>query len=798
MKRFIFQSLIYVSLIPVFAIAQSIEEVVVTAQKREQSLQDVAIAVTAFTGDQLQDRGLDSVTQLEDITPNLRIRRNFGDGVPNFAIRGVGHLTDLSTVSSSPVAVHINEVPHPYPVTSTNLMFDLERVEVLRGPQGDLFGLNTTGGTINFITAKPTDEFEASIMAEYGRWDRYKVEGFISGPLSDNLRGRMAVSRNERTDGWQTNDITGEKLGEFEKTGVRGTIDFDLTETFNALLEVHYTRDDSDAHGARLLTVTAGTRDLDPTFTDFLTFGQPVSEHKDTRWSDTSTFFSAGTKPFIDHEGVGGSLILTWDTGPVTVTSVSGYENFDRFEFLDHDADVRLLSDEIFRSDIEGWSTELRMASNNDGPLTWLVGFNYADDEVEQLTIFDIVDEIILGFPGVGGQNPIQERNMWSIFGHGEWEIAPSWKLSAGIRWTDEERKQTRQGTFKFGDNTDLVTLLSGGAFLSPGPSPFDRGVTLTDADFSCFAILAPCVPGPAGGFTETISSEDWSGKITLDYLPNDNWLLYASIARGIKSGGFGDNAASISATLVPYDQEELLAYEIGAKGTILDNTLRLNVAAFYYDYEDQQISDFLPDPIFGPLISQVNAPETEIYGFELEALWAPSERWTISQNLGYTKGEFEEFTAVNDTIVNQELLSPTFTGTFSSAILVDRSGTDIGFPEWQYSGLVSYEFPVNSFGSGLFGRIALDYSYESETKEFNKFFTGHVFGEQIPTDIDSHWIVNARVSLIQEDKWELTVFGTNILNEKYDTYRDFFDSATVASVGLPATWGVRFKYNFY
>ena len=798
MKRFFLQTIVCIAYLPciVFA-AQTIEEVVVTAQKREQSLQDVAIAVTAFTGDQLQDRGLDSVTQLEDITPNLRIRRNFGDGVPNFAIRGVGHLTDLSTVSSSPVAIHINEVPHPYPATSTALMFDLERVEVLRGPQGDLFGLNTTGGTINFITAKPTDEFEASILAEYGRWDRYKIEGFVSGPLSDNVRGRIAVTRNERTDGWQRNDITGEDLGEFEKTGVRATLDVDFSDNLNALLEVHYTRDDSDAQGPRLLTVTTGTRDLDPTFTDFLNFGQPVTGHRDTRWSDTSTFFPAGTKPFIDHEGVGGSLILTWDAGPITVTSVSGYENFDRFEFLDHDGDVRLLSDEIFRSDIEGWSTELRVASNETGPLTWLAGFNYADDKVEQLTLFDIVDEIILGFPGVGGQQPIQNREMWAIFGHAEWEFTTDWKISAGIRWTDEERRQTRQGTFKFGDNTDLVTLLSGGAFTSPGPSPFDRGVTLTDADFSCFAILAPCIPGPAGGFSDTISSEDWSAKLTLDHILTEDWLIYASIARGIKSGGFADNAASVSTTLVPYQQEELLAYELGAKGTALDKTLRVNAAFYYYDYNDQQISDFLPDPIFGPLITQVNAPETEIYGFELEVLWVPTERWTISQNLGYTKGKFEEFTAVNDTIVNQELLSPTFTGTFSSDIFVDRSGTDIGFPEWQYSGLVSYEFPVNTFGSGLFGRIAFDYSYESETKEFNKFLTGHVFGEQIPTDIDSHWIVNAQVSLIHEDRWELTLFGTNILDEEYDTFRDFFDSATVASVGLPATWGVRIKYDF-
>ena len=253
------------ALVSVFAVAgyssaanAAIDELVVTAQKRAESIQDVGIAITAFTGDMLQERGIDSVIQLEDITPNLRIQQNFGAGVPNYAIRGVGSLTDLSTTSSSPVAIHINEVAHPYPVTSSGLLFDLERVEVLRGPQGDLFGLNTTGGTVNFITAKPTDEFSASIMGEVGNYESYKVEGYVSGPVSDAMRVRLAATHTERGEGWQTNFETGEKLGEMERTGLRGTIDLDLSDTINVLAEAHWSKNDSDAIGNRPITPGTG------------------------------------------------------------------------------------------------------------------------------------------------------------------------------------------------------------------------------------------------------------------------------------------------------------------------------------------------------------------------------------------------------------------------------------------------------------------------------------------------------------------------------------------------------------
>ena len=771
--------------------AQSDNVIIVTAQKREQSLQDVPIAITAFGGEELVEKGVTSVVQFENLTPNLRIQQNFGNGVPNFALRGVGSLTDVSTTSSSPVAIHINEVPQPYAVTSTNLLFDLERVEVLRGPQGDLFGLNSTGGTVNFITAKPTDFFEASVLAEYGRWDRYKLEGFISGPIGENVSARLAASYNKRNEGWQRNVDTGEDHGEFEKLGVRGTI-FAEFGNFDATLEAHYSRDDSEALGNRLITTSTGTRFFDFGSGQFVDVVTPYTDFDDVGWT-LDPVFTPGRSPFIDHEGFGGTLSMNLDLGGVTLTSVSGYENFDRFEFLDHDGTLLALSDQIFLSDLEVWSTELRLSSNSTGPFTWLVGVNYAEDTIDQTTLFDIRDELILEFPGVAGQNPQQDRDVWAIFGHAEYELTDRLTAVLGLRYTEETRSQTERGTFKYGDNTDLVFLLSGGAFSSPGPTPFDRGVLLTDADFSCFVVALPCAPGPAAGFADSLSSNDWSGKIGLNYDVGDDWLVYGSVSRGFKSGGFGDNAQSTSAGLVPYQKETLVAYELGAKGTAFDGRMTLNSAFFYYDYKDQQVAGSIVDPLFGPLVAQVNAPKTEVYGFEIEARLEIVDGLTLSQNVGYTKGTFKDYFAIDDIAVSAQASQPGFTG--FTPVFIDRAGSDVGFPEWQLSGSLDYESPY--FGNDMQVQIGLDYSYISdETRE--EIFVGFVDPTETgPLALDGYFLVNARIGLAKEDDWEVVLFADNLFNEKYLNFRGRFDSAYVEAGGEPFSWGIRLRKSF-
>ena len=783
--------------------AGMLEEVTVTAQKREQSMQDVGIAMTAFTGDRLQEMGIDTVGKMQYFTPNLRISPTI-TGVPQYSIRGVGENADTSALSSSPVALHINEVAQPYPVAISNLLFDLQRVEVLRGPQGDLFGLNSTGGTINWITNKASQERSGSIMAEVGNYERWRAVGFFNGGISDTISARFAFSYNNRREGWQVNDATGEKLGEYKKSGARLSFNFAPSDTFEADLEMHYSREDSDAMGMRNVANYLG---LDPVPTilgldDFLLFAAPSERYNGTGWTSytrgaemeaiglvDTDLFAPFTVPYIDRKGYGGSLVMNWDLDTVAITSVTGYEDFEREELTDSDGHEMQDSNQYFTSDLKMWSQELRIASNTDGNVHWMFGGNVASDELEQLTMF--VQTENLDFPGVGGQNPTQERDIWAIFSHVDWRFADQWELVAGLRYTSETRKQRNISTYKMGQPTDLVELLSGFVFAPDYDDPFATGTALTDANFLCFFDpLLACAPGEV--FHKDIDFKEWSGKLGLNYFANDQWMLYGSFARGFKSGGFLDTAASNSESFLNTEAEFLNAYEFGAKGDFADGRARLNMAMFYYDYEDQQVADFVVDPLFGPLGRLRNAPKSEVYGGEIELLLAPTHNIEIIQNLGYSKGKFKEFVGVDEAASRDTIFDPANNG-FYTTVYIDHAGDPIEMPNLQYSGNVAFTWDLSN---GLTTRFVIDYSYEDKV-ETERDWTDAITGEVSNYGLPSYWLVNARISLMNAESWELTLFGANLLDEEYLMDYTRFNQGIVQMVGLPRTYGLRFRYDF-
>ncbi|MEM9183073.1 MAG: TonB-dependent receptor plug domain-containing protein, partial [Pseudomonadota bacterium] len=225
--------------------AQVIEEITVTAQKREQGVNDIGITVNAFTGQQLQELGVFSSEDLAVFTPGLTVNETAATGVPLYSIRGVG-FQDYSTGASSTVGLYFDEVAIPYTVMSRGLLFDVERVEVLKGPQGDLYGRNTTAGQINFVSRKPTEEFDASVVINYGRFNTVDVEGFVSGPLSDRVQGRFAMKTTQSNEGWQQSATRDDELGEKDVTAVRGMLNFDLSDSATLLVNVHHVDDQSD------------------------------------------------------------------------------------------------------------------------------------------------------------------------------------------------------------------------------------------------------------------------------------------------------------------------------------------------------------------------------------------------------------------------------------------------------------------------------------------------------------------------------------------------------------------------
>ncbi len=801
-----------------------LEEITVTAQKREQNLQDVAISISAFSGTELLDRGIDGIIEIQEMVPNLRASRSgFGSSAPRFALRGVGSQTDRSTVSSSPVAVHVNEVAAAYPITTTNLMFDLERVEVLRGPQGDLFGLNTTGGTINFITNKPTDEFDSSVLVELANHQRYKVEGFISGPLTDSIRARLAVSRNQRNEGPQTNVNNGEDYGQFERMGSRLSLNFTPSDALNIDLELHATTTDEEPTGARNIDIwpyIGATGNPAP---------QVIQDPWGVAFNSNPDSRPGQGNPNIDHEGLGGRATIGLDFGSLSLTSITAYEDFKRREYIDADGAIAQDGYRVYWSDLWSFSQEFRLGSFDNSEFQWMVGANYGKDHLNQTTIFDQPDNV--DFPAVGGQNPIQDREIYAVFTHVEYTLRDNLVLIGGLRYTDETRTESNIGTFLYAD----VLGIFGGFFgESPDLANFVPGEILTG---NCIitGFVEPC-DIPSSPIDDQITDSDWSGKLGLNYFVNDESMLYATLSRGTKSGGFNDIAAASFDNYIPTTPEYLNSLELGVKTTLADGRIRVNAAAFYYDYEDQQVGGINLSPAYGPLNTVVNAPESEIKGAELELSWRLNDNWSIRQNIGYTGAKFKKYAALNGAGIRAYRDDCTaFTGSLCEWAMPDPNapwfnplthvgtndlaGSSFGGPRWSISGAVDFNVPI---GTDYELGFNFDYNYTNETNTDEKALAEGSFRrlnspDTLPSDIPffmadtdgdgieeklirggyDRLFVNGRITLSRADTWDLSLFGRNLTDERiYGTGGGFNNN--IALVPNPGrNWGLRLRYNF-
>jgi len=298
----------------------ALPEVVVTAQRRPETAQKVPVAISVLSGSDLVSRGVTNVNQLQYQTPGLEAVPAFGSGQPQFRLRGVG-FDDYASNNASPVGVYVDEVAKPFPIQTQGLLFDLDRVEVLRGPQGTLYGRNTTGGAINFLTARPTETFSAGIDADYGSFDLFRAEGHISGPIGNGLSVRVAAAT-EQGGAFQHNRDNGRQLGDADRWGARGQLAYS-SGAIDLLVEGHYGRDQSDGTGLYLFD-PLGTIPAD-------------TSHRATGWGASSQFASflgikADAKPFRDNETAGGHATLTVDFSDVKLTSVTAYEHFNRRE----------------------------------------------------------------------------------------------------------------------------------------------------------------------------------------------------------------------------------------------------------------------------------------------------------------------------------------------------------------------------------------------------------------------------------------------------------------------------------
>ena len=469
--------------------ASALDDVVVTAQRRAQNSQDVGIALSVIGGEELDEKGVNVVNDIENVVPNLEVDSQFGSGQPSFRIRGIG-TREYSSNNSSTVGVYVDEVAHPYTITTQGAMFDIARMEVLRGPQGTLYGRNTTGGAVNIITNAPTADLRSGFTAEYGSYDRYKVEGFVSGRIAPGLLGRLAAVT-EQGGAWQYHRDTGQRLGDRDKTAIRGRLTWDAAENVTVDLAATWAMDKSDGLGFRLrgpYAVNDGS----------------ITYPTDTAWRITGWQLSPemaavsgralGSKPGRDNDGLDLAARVQADLGWATLNSVTAYQTFNRSEYNDWDGTRFNESDVYFYNDLEVLSQELRL-SNEIGRLNWMVGAHYADESLDGgfYTQFRGANRELINTPYE------QSVQAMGIFTHNSFALTDRLTVIAGLRWEQEDRSLTTSGTRRLN------------------------------------------VPvGPKVTYETDLS--EVTGRFGLEYDLADNAMLYASVARGVKSGGFASN----------------------------------------------------------------------------------------------------------------------------------------------------------------------------------------------------------------------------------------------------------------
>jgi iron complex outermembrane receptor protein len=587
-------------------------------------------------------------------------------------------------------------------------MFDLERVEVLKGPQGTLFGRNTTAGTLNFVSRKPGDELDGYLTVDVGNYERIQVEGAIGGPVTDSFGARFAVQTVQQGEGHQTNRLTGDKVGEVDRTSARGELAWRPNDDVSVNLSVYGGQDDSDVW--------------------LIKIDNPFTAEDD---GDTNVYRSgASNDPHMELETAGASLTVDWSiSGALTLTSVTGYQDFSRWHVEDRDATSLIQLDGQFDNQIDQFSQEIRLTHIGD-ELVLIGGAFYGEDSVDTRDEFVATDLLaLLGLAGVDviGNEYQQDTTSMALFLHSEWSFTDDWRLTAGARYTDESKDF--RGAYTF--------LIAGGAEI-------------------------PLYPDVNNDY----DTDNVSGKIGIDYLGIEDTLLYASASRGFKSGGFQGQLSFDPGALQPFDDEEVLAYEVGMKTRQLGNTLELNASVFFYDYEDMQFYGGLFDSPVGVLFGITNVGDAEVKGAELDLWWRPAAGLDLRLGVGWLDTEITE-SVVDGVATGSELPNA---------------------PEFTLSSMVRYEWPIS-------GSLVADVSVAAD---YQDDVTYDIVRNPPQAEEPGYWLYDARIGIgAADDKWQVSIWGKNLSDEQYRSQVIFSSVGFGETWGLPRTYGMTFSMGF-
>jgi iron complex outermembrane receptor protein len=746
----------------VAAESNTLDEVVVTANRREESLQRVPISINAVVGAEIAAANITNLNDLGHLVPGLQIHNEFGVATPLTFLRGIGNASFVTT-SITPIGFYVDGVYIGQNVAQGLALFDVDRIEVLRGPQGTLFGRNTTGGAINIITGKPklNSELEGEIKLTVGRFQTFNVDASLGGSISETLAYRLAFSRQSDNGAFRNVNPAfvaknGSEVSDIDMNSARAQFLWAPTEKVSALLSIRGGKSD----GGNVISKPGFILGTPPTncppgaisgavlngCSDPYGFGiRDSPETYETTEQTVST-------ELVDTYGAAAEI--NWELGSHKFTSVTAWDTAD-LERL-HDSDGHSLSflTSTFLADTSFWSQELRLTSNYSGPFNWVGGVYYYGDENSSFAHYHVGD---LGGTGIA-QVLDQKTSSYALFADGTYTFAERWKLTAGLRWTSDKRDAAIE-TWA----TNAAGVLGAPAAppaVVPALSPYEQ-VSRAQAEA---AFLAPLIPPERLVRTW----KEWSGRVILGYDINDATLVYGSVSRGFKGGEFNGAAIIVPSEVSLTDPEYLDSYELGLKSTALDGRLRANLAIFHMKYKDQQVQSFVnPD---SPFPSLTNVGQAEINGAEFETQLRASDAWRFS--FGGTWLPDAKFTEFFDPKVG------------------DRSGNRLPqSPEWSLNALGRYEQAIA--GTNVLS-LQLQARWNSE-----RYFTV----ENKPgLREDAYAVVDARAAFrFLEGRAEFGLFARNLLDEEYfaSAYGLETFGGNVFQPGRPRMYGADFSYRF-
>jgi iron complex outermembrane receptor protein len=729
----------------------ALEEIVVTAEKRATTIQDTPISISAFSGSDLAAVGVTGTEQLANFTPGLTVQKEV---IGKVVIRGVG--TENYTVGSDPgVAIHKDGVYVARSSVAIFDFFDVNRVEVLRGPQGTLYGRNATGGVINIISNEPTDEFEGYVTLDVGDYNKRRVEGAINGALGDSFAARLSVLYAER-DGYSDNIYPGrdavppndgnsfgvpaissasardvDQLDNQDLLAFRGQLKFSLGDSASVLLGAEIIQDDSlppafkyfDTSDAYWFNLVGPDQNIPDLRTVSQGFEQVIPGYDRTVPSvgkaDQDSFW----------------LDIEWDLGFATLTSLTGYRNIDFSWINDGDGFDTYFVNYFQTDESKQLTQEFQLTSNGSGPWQWIAGAFYLDEEADTFT----------GIPFLAFANPAapyiiwdgaSNTQAWAVFGQATYSITDRLRATAGLRYNKEDK----DGFLEY----DLFGL---------------------------------------GAFPRQDLDDSWDSvtpKFVIEYDFTDDIMGYASATRGFKSGGF-----NLIAFQDPYEPEYLWAYEVGLKTRSSDGRWIANFDAFYYDYTDMQVGK-----VVNLSATVANAAAATIQGLEVEVRGALGAGFELNAAIAWLDAKYDEFLTED----------PGYPGATGCGTYVSGDRTldlkDCELPRApEFQGILGLGWATQFSNGGEF-RIRADYSYRSD-----QYFTQ--FNRDIVSQ-DAYDLVNARITYAGADeRWSITAYGNNLTDEEY--FVTVLESGVAAAgtvvpqavLGAPRTYGVVLNYNF-